>query len=155
MLASLTQLTLNPESKRGWRWNLLADSNIQQLVQLRCTRPDALMLNEACNKAQKASVPSAAVMRLIKEHTQDVIMAHTHTHTLSVFIVASPALGLKWLFFFFYCWFLRLLISYILILKQKLFHFESTINKIWYFNVAGVAAYSQTSNCWMLSVWKL
>lgn len=35
------------------------------------------MLNEACDKAQEASILSAAVMLLIKEHGQGVITGHT------------------------------------------------------------------------------
>lgn len=53
-------------------------------------RPDAdVMLNEACNKAQKPSIMSVAVIWLSKEHRQDVITGQT------LLFVIWPAVGLK------------------------------------------------------------
>lgn len=50
---------------------------------------DAVMLNEARNKAQKASILSVAVMSVIKEHRQDVITGQT------LFVVVRAAVGPK------------------------------------------------------------
>lgn len=44
---------------------------------------DAVMLNEARNKAQEASILSVAVMSVIKGHRQDVITGQTHCLLLS------------------------------------------------------------------------
>lgn len=69
------------------------------------------MLNEACNKAQKASVPSAAVMLLIKEHRQDLITGHTLGVYPRLTSFGTDALECSsWLLF----------ISHVLNLKQKL-----------------------------------
>lgn len=54
---------------------------------------DAVMLNEARNQAQKASILSVTVMSVIKEHRQDVITGHTHS-----VVVVCAAVGPKQLF---------------------------------------------------------
>lgn len=75
--------------KQDWSRIPLYDWNIQQWAELVGASADAVVLNEARNRAQKASILSVAVMSVIKEHRQDVITGHTRSCGTGAVVSAS------------------------------------------------------------------